>query len=315
MNFTETSQVSSYGLPWMILWGVEGLLILAGNSVTIFIFIKIRNSLRRASYLLINLTVADLALTLAISLYILDGIAQMRGRPVSFEIGKIGKAAFVIDLLASTGSLLSLSLISLERMFAILWPFRHRMLETWHYFTSIIVLWSLAIANVAVTSYLFFRRELIYAIIGFSAIAFISILVTTTSYLAIWIATKRTHQNNVTTRSMAQNKKLAKTLGIVTIFSLIAWLPAGISFAFPNYLMYLNSLFSEIATALQYANSCVNPVVYCFRMNEFQKTLKKLCCRCYLRTRPSPRDSPVFATHGISLTAFKRTSNSDMSCV
>ena len=127
MNVTETSQVSSYGLPWMIVWGGVGLFILAGNSVTIFIFIKIRNSLRRASYLLINLTVADLALTLAISLYILDGIAQMRGRPVSFEIGK---AAFVIDLLAPTGSLLSLSLISLERMFAILWPFRHRMLET-----------------------------------------------------------------------------------------------------------------------------------------------------------------------------------------
>ena len=112
-----------------------------------------------------------------------------------------------------------------------------------------------------------FRRELNYATIGFSAITFISSLVTAASYLAIWIATKRTRQNNVTTRSMAQNKNLAKTPGIVTILSLITWLPAGICFAFPNYLMDLNSLFSEIATALQYANSCVNPVVYCFRMN------------------------------------------------
>lgn len=189
------------------------------------------------------------------------------------------------------------------------------MLEKWHYFTSVSVLWSLAIANVAVTSYLFFRRDVNYATIGFSAIAFISILVTAASYLAMWIATKRTHKNNVTTRSIAQNKKLAKTLGIVTILSLIIWLPVGISFAFPNDLMDLNSLFTEIATALQYANSFVNPVVYCFRMTEFQKTLKKLCCCCYLRTRPSPRNSQVLATHGISLTAFKRTPNSDMSSV
>ena len=113
MNVTERSQVLSYELPWMMVWGGEGLLILAGNSVTVFIFMKLRNNLRRASYLLINLTVADLVLTIAISLYIWDGISLMRGRPVSLDVGK---AAFVIDLLASTGSLLSLSLISLERI-------------------------------------------------------------------------------------------------------------------------------------------------------------------------------------------------------
>ena len=159
------------------------------------------------------------------------------------------------------------------------------MLETWHYFLSISVLWSLAIANVAVTSYLFFRRELNYATIGLSAIAFLSVLVTVASYLAIWIATKRTHQQNVTSRSMARNKKLAKTLGIVTILSLITWLPVGICFAFPHYPTDVNwALFSDIATALQYANSCVNPVVYCFRMTEFQKTLKNLCCRCHCQT-------------------------------
>ena len=49
----------------------------------------------------------------------------MRGKPVSFNVGS---AAFVVDFLASAASLLSLALTSLERMFAILWPFRHRML-------------------------------------------------------------------------------------------------------------------------------------------------------------------------------------------
>ena len=267
---------------------------------------EIRNNLRCASYLLINLTVADLVLTLAISLYIWDGISQLRGRPVSFDIGK---AAFVIDLLASTGSLLSLSLISLVRMFAILWPFRHRMLEAWHYFTSISVLWSPLSQMLPLPVIYFLGGTLVMR--PLASPRFISVLVTAASYLAIWIATKRTDKNNVTTRSIAQNKKLA----IVTILSLITWLPVGISFAFPNDLMDLNSLFTEIATALQYANSFVNPVVYCFRMTEFQKTLKKLCCCCYLRTRPSPRDSQVWATHGISLTTFKRTSTSDMSCV
>ena len=70
MNDTETGEPLFSELPWMIVYISEGLLILAGNSIAVFIFMKIRNNLRRTSYLLINLTIADLLLSVAISLYL-----------------------------------------------------------------------------------------------------------------------------------------------------------------------------------------------------------------------------------------------------
>ena len=191
---------------------------LAGNSIAVFIFMKIRNNLRRTSYLLINLTLADLLLRVAISLYLWEGIAEMRNMPVSL---KVGDTAFVIDLLASTASPLSLSFISLERMLAIVWPFRHRMFETWHYLASIGTLWVLTVVNVAVTSHPVFKGSFNLATIGFSVIAFLSITVTVASYLAIWIAIKRNQLRNSASRSLAQHKKLAKTLCIVTTLSLL----------------------------------------------------------------------------------------------
>lgn len=136
-NATNSNKAPFSQLPWKIVYSSEGLLILAGNVITVFIFLKIRNNLRRASYLLINLTVSDLLLSIAIFLYLGEAFANAQSKTV------IGDTAFVIGLLASSASLLSLTVISLERMFAILWPFRHRMLETWHYLACISVLWDL----------------------------------------------------------------------------------------------------------------------------------------------------------------------------
>lgn len=289
----------------MIVYGGEGLLILAGNCVATFIFFKIRNTLKRTSYLLINLTVADLLLGIAISLYIWEGIALMESKNISVNVGR---TAIMIDLLASTASLLSLSLISLERMFAILWPFRHWLLEMWYYFASISVVWVLATANAVyihvVTTYLVDSGALNYVTIPMFSIAILSILTTIASYLAIWMATRRNQLQNSTSRSLAQNRKLAKTLFIVTILSLITWLPAGISLASPSYLMDTNSLHVDITVALQYANSFLNPIVYSFRMAEFKKSLKKLFCRCYSR-KPIRDDIPVWVSQDISLTHFK----------
>ncbi|XP_078361463.1 uncharacterized protein LOC144645792 [Oculina patagonica] len=226
----------------------------------------------------------------------------MKGKNVSVNVTR---TALIIDLLASTASLLSLSLISLERMFAILRPFRHRLLETWYYFVCISGVWLLAIINTVVSNFLVDNVAVDYVTIPMSTLAFLSILITIASYLVIWIAVQRNQIQNSTNRSLAQNRKLAKTLSIVTILSLITWLPAGISLASPSYLMDVNSFYVQITLALQFANSFLNPIVYCFRMAEFKKSLKKLLCRCYSR-KPILEDVPVLISQGISLTYFKR---------
>ncbi len=57
------------GVPWMIVYTCEAVLILTGNSITVYIFWSIRKRLKRTSYLLINLAVADFLVGIAISLF------------------------------------------------------------------------------------------------------------------------------------------------------------------------------------------------------------------------------------------------------
>ena len=65
-----------------------------------------------------------------------------RNIPDSLEITLV-----IIDLSATLSSVTSLALISLERMFAILWPFRHRLLKTRYFYVSIGVAWLISGSN------------------------------------------------------------------------------------------------------------------------------------------------------------------------
>lgn len=273
MNRTKSNNFHLFsGVPWMIVYVCEAVLILAGNSVTIYIFWNIRKRLKRTSYLLINLAVADILVGIALVFWLWDGIAAMTGISVSYNVFK---TAFIIDLIGILSSILALALISLERMFAILWPFRHRMLSTCHYHFAIGSVWLLSSLNVVVNVNIESAYSLLTVIIVIASVVIIS-----GAYLAIWISTKRNQFPNNTSRAMEQNRKLAKTLFVVTAMSITTCLPNGINLAFRDYLMHLHSFRVQISMVTQYANSFLNPVVHCFKMPEFKKSLKKLLCRC-----------------------------------
>ena len=121
---------------------------------------------------------------------------------------------------------------------------------------------------------------------------------------------RRNQLQHATKGSFARNKKLAKTLFIVTILSLITWLPTGFSLASPSYLRDASSLYVQITLTLQFANSFLNPIVYCFRMTEFKMSLKKLFCRYYSR-KPVCDDVPLSVSKRISLTYFKSVADMD----
>lgn len=54
-SFTNTELIL-----WMTVFSLESLAIIVGNTISIVVFWKQRSTLKRTSYLLINLSVADL---------------------------------------------------------------------------------------------------------------------------------------------------------------------------------------------------------------------------------------------------------------
>ena len=55
------------GVPWMIIYICEAALIITGTLITVCIFWKIRKRLKRTSYLLINVTIADITVGIALA--------------------------------------------------------------------------------------------------------------------------------------------------------------------------------------------------------------------------------------------------------
>ena len=291
------------GVPWLITYICETVLILTGNAVTIHIFWSIRKRMKRSSYLLINLAVADFLVGISISLFLFLHISSAAPILVINTVVKIG---VFLDTVGVTSSILSLALISLERMLAMLWPFRHRTVKTWYYHLSVGIVWLLAcfngVVNVIIDLYRTKSQD------GFSylmAITLIcSVLVITGTYLTIWFSIKRSNRfRSNTCRSMEQDRKLAKTLFIVTAFSVFTCLPSGISLALRDYLQNMYSFRIQITFVAQYANSFLNPVIYCFKIPEFQASLKKLLCSCQRQRLPFNEDAE--ATSVVTLRSLK----------
>ena len=127
---------TSLSLVFSVVFFLEGVSILLGNIFTIFVFWKHRAELKRTSYLLVNLAVADLLVAISILISLgckVQNLAEGHNDMIKgwqFTLFKIW------DTLCGTASLLNLLVISLERLYAVRWPFRHRTLSTRTYIQS-----------------------------------------------------------------------------------------------------------------------------------------------------------------------------------
>ena len=130
---------NSWNTVWSLCFGLLATLIVAGNLLTIWIFLKKRLR-KRAHFLLISLAVADLLVgLLTVPLYIAIAATPGKVMPVTL--------AFIYiygDPFTGIASIFTLAAISLERMYAMGWPFRHRTLNFRVYIFAIAIPWILA---------------------------------------------------------------------------------------------------------------------------------------------------------------------------
>ena len=123
---------------WSLCFGLLATLIIVWNLLTIWIFLKQRLR-KRAHFLLISLAVADLLVgLLTVPLYIAINTVLYFGQ-------LLGRSVFKFtDIFTAIASISTLAAISLERMYAVGWPFRHRNLNLRVYMFAIAIPWILA---------------------------------------------------------------------------------------------------------------------------------------------------------------------------
>ena len=259
----------------------QSLMIFVGNVFTVFVFWIHRHKLKRTSFLLINLAVADLLVGFTETLA--GGTFALPREIGVLHVNKTdNENTFVVFQTAFSGtSVFFLVLISLERAFALIWPLRHRVTSTKAYIYSIVIVW-IAGNTVGALSFLVLYRifHLRYYVVVYSVIIVLSLITICVSYLAI-----RTRLNNrvpavnkVHNRHFVeQNTKLSKTLFIVIAASVAFWVPSLVIYCiyslspefFPEFVNYILAMF-------RLNNSLVNPIIYSLRIPVFRETLKRL---------------------------------------
>ncbi|XP_020630247.1 adenosine receptor A1-like [Orbicella faveolata] len=272
---------SATAIVFTAVFTVETLVIIIGNTLTIFVFWTHRFHLKGTYFLLINLAVADLLVGVTESKVLgsekIPNLITEAERKRSRDVNPT--RAF--QVLGFTSSVFFLALISLERVFAVLWPLRHRVTSTRAYVCSIFMAWAAGFSMAAISTLLpTYHPEVskVSAVTVHSCLS-ISLLVICASYFTICnhLRTKtqgiQVHFQN----AREQTLRLSRTLFIVVAVSLVVWLPAFVIFSItafcrrcfpPHLVLYAN--------VLHLANSMVNPFVYSFRMPTFKVALKKL---------------------------------------
>ena len=201
----------------------------------------------------------------------------------------ISEKTNLADATFGIASLSFLVLIALERLYAIVCPLRHRTTKTSTYFCFIGVTWIVSAMLIMTTYPIFSYLSLdnILQPVVISTFTVTCLIMISVAYLTILIYSTKDDPRFAINRRQ-QNKRLAKTLFIVTLLSVITWIPHGVT----NVLRITEKkeegrayLAGQIC---RLANSLVNPMIYSYRMPEFRKTLRNIfACKAKNRERES----------------------------
>lgn len=190
-----------------------------------------------------------------------------------------------LQLLGSITSVFFLALISLERVYAVLWPLRHRVTNTRIYICSIVIVWVVGFcgAGMSVLSMYYSKVNKWYVTVVVHTLLFISLLVITASYLKISLRLRCTPDGIAARKSCSteSNLRVSRTIFMVIALSLVFWLAAFTVYTIGAFCRqcFTPTVVSSV-NALHLANSMVNPLVYIFRMPIFRNAVrKKFYCR------------------------------------
>ena len=269
----------------------ESVTIIALNSLTVIAFFRDRSLRKRSTYLVISLAVADMFTGETSPLDLFYNVGETcnfwrHKREHWYRIPQVFLFWFLVC------SFLSMTVISLERLNATFWPFRHRTIKKSVYWVVIIAIWLTALLFSCTCTLIigyYYPHKQGYYYYAWGSFISICLVVICVSYVSIFV--KLRFGNQPRHHGAAnRERKLTITLFTVTFLSLLLWLPYVIT----TFLFFATNILSSLSeitlfrlelgsVILVYANCFLNPILYVMRMPGFRRALKML-----FRQRPQP---------------------------
>ena len=234
-----------------------------------------------------NMAFADLmlgAFTLPFYIYLVGDYYQLWTAKFDSEhmAYKIFYASF--DNIFLLGSYISAASISCERFYAVFWPFKHRLLSTRTYRITIFSIWTFAVLLSTLITLLYVSSSFESSLYVFVPVVLGLTVIICVCNIAIWRNFQRERVAAQHRNGASRNRRLTKTLLLMSTLALVCWLPLiTLNILINMTKTSIPSKFYLMVNILNYSNSFVNPIVYVFRIPEFQQALRS----CYTKRRPA----------------------------
>ena len=290
----------AYRIAWCSLYGVEAVLIVIANLLTIILF-ALNKKLRKKSLLfVISMAFADLMFgtLLPLRIYFLGNRYQLWTARLYKPLRNFCDISQKIFLRVS---LTSAALMSGERFYAIYWPLKHRTLTERAYYIVIAMVWVLTalFCTILFPRLRFTTLDAKHITHAFATYLLALLCIVCVCNIGIWRKFQRRSIAPQQQNRTAQNQRLTKTLLFVSFVAVLSWLPY-ILVKFLNLRSNVSPTtryILQMALLLSYSNSFLNAVVYALRIPEFKQALGA----CFFRRQA------VMINEGNERTAQRRT--------
>ena len=204
---------------------LESITIVFANSITIYIFLSQRKTLRHTSYVVISLALADLSVGLSAGCFGVENLVFSYTGEKPTAIG-----CLTVDFISECASIVFLVVLSLERMHAVFWPLRHRITKTRSYIYVIWAAWlfPFTFTVIFIITYIgIINRKISMSLFIFLKAAFS--LIVCIVYCRIWFRMKHLRKQSIRKHRHIANSNLTKTLLVASLLSVAAWLPVSVT--------------------------------------------------------------------------------------
>lgn len=280
-----------------MLYIIIALFAIFGNGLVVGSFIRHRSLRTFTNYFVVSLAVADMLVGLI-------SIPMWMTSLLGANTGPIFLVVYTaLDMFAGTTSIMHLMVISLERVYAIMFPVRHRNTNAAVYYVGLVFVWLWPAVMCGVSVPLRTYNKHLNILIIFIAFFVLPLIVILLAYGGIWKTVRSRvmpQASDSGKRSLKRDMRVIVTIALVVLFFVISWMPFFIVNLVATYCMdCIRSFSTELLLFMKFmhfSNSAVNPIVYAVKIPEFRRAFRQLVGLCLCRRRNlRPRDHELFS--------------------